>query len=442
MELAVNHSADLMIYCYIRIIRVKAVLSSVKVRTMTASLSSDVPLPPPQTSLVSFSGRGGEFFKMLVTGSLFQIPTFGFYRFWLITKLRRHLWANTQVEGESFEYTGTGKELLIGFLIALAILAPLYIGIFLASIVLEEKAAFASTPLFLILYVLAHFGSYRARRFRTTRTVFRGVRFWMKGSGWAYAFRAVLWDFATLLTLGLALPWAMASLERYRMRHTYFGNVQGDFSGTGWILFKRGWWIWVIIGVIVTPITFFLLTVSNFAHSGRGVEIATAIVAVLMLTYIALGPVAVAIFTRWHIDGLRFGDVVASSELRAGAVYGLFFKVIFSSIGYSIAFGAVFAIGAFGIGMFLQEGLADLQAGEWTGGAITLGVLAAIAYLVFLLGFGVIQRYFFGRGLWAAIASTTAVSNLRSLSGAIAAGRPTGSMGEGLADALDFNVGI
>ena len=52
---------------------------------------------------MSFSGRGREFLRLLVTGSLFQIPTFGFYRFWLITKLRRHLWANTQVGGEAFE---------------------------------------------------------------------------------------------------------------------------------------------------------------------------------------------------------------------------------------------------------------------------------------------------------------------------------------------------
>ena len=121
---------------------------------------------------------------MLVAGSLYQIPTFGFYRFWPTTKLRRHLWANTRIEGESFEYTGTAKELLIGFLIALAILAPLYIALFVLSFVLEEKRAFASVPLFLILYVLAHFGTYRARRYRASRTVFRGVRFWMKGSGW------------------------------------------------------------------------------------------------------------------------------------------------------------------------------------------------------------------------------------------------------------------
>src|SRR5690348_12083563 len=133
---------------------------------MTASASSNIPLTAPQPSRMSFSGGPGDFLKMLIKGSLLQIPTFGFYRFWLNTKIRRHLWANTQVEGESFEYTGTAKELLIGFLIALAILAPLYIVYFILAFMLEEQAAFASIPLVLVMYVLAHFGSYRARKYR------------------------------------------------------------------------------------------------------------------------------------------------------------------------------------------------------------------------------------------------------------------------------------
>jgi uncharacterized membrane protein YjgN (DUF898 family) len=132
---------------------------------------------------MAFSGRGREFLKLLVAGSLFQIPTFGFYRFWLITKLRRHLWSNTQVAGEAFEYTGTAKELLVGFLIALAVLTPIYLGYFILVVVIEEKAALASLPLIVIMYALMHFATYRARRYRATRTVFRGIRFWMKGSG-------------------------------------------------------------------------------------------------------------------------------------------------------------------------------------------------------------------------------------------------------------------
>jgi uncharacterized membrane protein YjgN (DUF898 family) len=406
---------------------------------MTASLHADGSLPASQRSPMSFSGQGREFLRLLITGSLFQIPTFGFYRFWLITKLRRHLWANTQIEGEAFEYTGTAKELLIGFLVALAVLGPLYLAYAILGVILEEQYAFASVPLVVIMYVLAHFGSYRARKYRASRTVFRGIRFWMKGSGWPYAFRAVLWDLSTFLTLGLALPWAMASLERYRMRNTYFGSVQGDFAGTGWSLFKRGWWVWALglIGLVGFAL---LAIVLSKLSVGRGERALQVIPFLVILVGLALVPLAMAIFTRWRIDGLRFGDVTVASGFRGGTYYRLFFKLIFSSLGFLLAFGLVTGLLGFLFATVFKGVMTVAEGLSWA--SVSAGLLVAIGYLIALLGLGVLQRYFLGRGLWAAIVTSTAITNLQSIDAAVAAGEPAGVLGEGLADALDFNVGI
>ena len=131
----------------------------------------------------------------------------GFYRFWLITDIRRHLWGHTLIGREGLEYTGTGRELAIGFMIALAVLSPIYVVYFVLGLAAERLQAFASLPLFLILYVFGQYAAYRARRYRATRTIFRGVRFWMTGSAWRYAGKTFLWDLATLFSLGLALPW-------------------------------------------------------------------------------------------------------------------------------------------------------------------------------------------------------------------------------------------
>ncbi len=408
---------------------------------MTISLSSDLSAPEhgSQNVPMSFVGRGGEFLRLLITGSLFQIPTFGFYRFWLITKLRRHLWANTQIDGEAFEYTGTAKELLIGFLIALAVLVPLYIAYAILGIILEEQYAFASVPLVVIMYVLAHFGSYRARKYRASRTIFRGIRFWMKGQGWAYAVRAVLWDAATLLTLGLALPWAMASLERYRMRQTYFGSVQGDFVGTGWTLFKRGWWIWAL-GFVLLASTFFIFVASTRTATESGISALQGIIFLMIPLVLALLPLAMAIFTRWHIDGLRFGDVTATSNFRAGAYYKLIFKLIFSSLGFLIALGLVAGLVTFLLESFFTDAIAEMEEFSWTW--LSVGLLVVMGYLIAMLGLGVLQRYFLGRGLWAATVTSTTISNLQAVETVVAAGQPSGVLGEGLADALDFNVGI
>ena len=126
----------------------------------------------------------------MTRGAGLELVTVGFYRFWLATDIRRHLWSNTAIDGDAPEYTGRGKELLIGFLFALAILVPIYLAYFLVGLEAERFKAFASFPLFLFFYLFGQFAIYRARRYRLTRTVWRGVRFWMDGSGWAYAARA------------------------------------------------------------------------------------------------------------------------------------------------------------------------------------------------------------------------------------------------------------
>ncbi|MBZ6076238.1 DUF898 domain-containing protein [Microvirga puerhi] len=406
--------------------------------------ATSVPATGPALSKSSplyFSGQGGDFFRLLVNGSLLQIPTLGFYRFWLITKIRRHLWSSTQVAGEPFEYTGTAKELLLGFLIAIAILTPIYLAYAILAFALEEQHALASAPLVLIMYVLAHFGVYRARRYRATRTVFRGIRFWMKGRGWAYAARAILWDVATVLTLGLALPWASASLERYRMRHTYFGTIQGDFVGTGWVLFKRSWWTWALgLAGLVGGVAVMIRTAKS---SPDTVNVMGGIVTLgVLLIIVGLAPAVMAIKTRWQLEGLRFGDVAVASNLSIGAFYGTFIKLILSSLGFLLAFGLVVSLGG---GMFagiFKRSLAQASVGGFNAYTVAGGVGIALAYLVLLLGLGVIQRYFMGRGLWERAVQSLWVSNLDALDAAAAAGEPVGATGEGLADALDFSVGI
>ena len=166
-----------------------------------------LPVPPPLPASPIYR-RPQEFFLDLVArGAGLELVTLGFYRFWLVTDIRRHLWSNTVIDGDAAEYTGRGRELLIGFLVALAILMPIYLGYFLIGIEAERWQALASFPLIAAFYVFGQFAIYRARRYRLTRTVWRGVRFWMDGSGWAYAARATLWGLLAIVTLGIAMPW-------------------------------------------------------------------------------------------------------------------------------------------------------------------------------------------------------------------------------------------
>src|SRR6476646_8951614 len=142
---------------------------------MTAvNASTPAPIGPPAPA-TRFIGDRGEYWRLLIRGNALLAVTLDIYRFWFATDVRRYLWSNTEVAGETLEYTGTPTELLIGFLIALAVLVPLYLAFALAAFTLGPVGQFISSLSFPLLLFLGQFAVYRARRYRLTRTIYRGV---------------------------------------------------------------------------------------------------------------------------------------------------------------------------------------------------------------------------------------------------------------------------
>jgi uncharacterized membrane protein YjgN (DUF898 family) len=295
---------------------------------------------------------------------------------------------------------------LIGFLFALAILAPIYLIYFLIGIEAERAKAFASIPLILFFYAFGQFAIFRARRYRATRTVWRGVRFWMSGSGWAYSWRACLWGLLTLLTLGLALPWRESALERYKMRHLHYGDLPARFDGTGRQLFKQIWWLWLLSLPIVT----------------------------LPWTY----PAYKAVLWRWWISGVRFGEVHFESDLRGGGLMGLYWAVI----------GWVTLLVVADIILIVIVTTALVLSGGKAAGAYAMFVFlrqhpylalgANIAnYLVLALCIGVVIRVYLMRGIWERVVTSTTAHNLDRADDVRVSGKPASALGEGFADSLD-----
>lgn len=370
--------------------------------------------PPPMPSVpppmpVAFSGSRREFFEVVKRGAGLEFVTLGFYRFWLLTDIRRHLWANTQVGGDAAEYTGRGKELLIGFLVALAILVPVYVGYFLIGLEAEHIQAFASIPLVAFFYLFGQFAIYRARRYRLTRTVWRGVRFWMTGSGWKYALQASLWGLLMIVTLGLILPWRNAALERYKMRHSHYGDLQGSFEGRGWDFFKQGWWLWLL-----TPIALYVVPIAPFIYGAYK-----------------------AIEWRWWLSGIRFGGVRVESTLRKGDLIGLYWKVIGWIVVLGLVFSAYLGLAAVLVASMTESSFAEFFQSQEFMKNIPLLVLAGLGYLVFALAMNIVIRVYLLRDLWVKVLGSINVSGLEAAANVAARGDLANALGEGFADGLD-----
>jgi len=358
---------------------------------------------------VGFSGSRSEFFHLVKRGAGLELVTLGFYRFWLTTDMRRHLWSNTQIEGDGAEYTGRAKELLIGFLIALAILVPVYLGYFLIGLEAEHLQAFASIPLVAFFYLFGQFAIYRARRYRLTRTVWRGVRFWMSGSGWIYALQASLWGLLMIVTLGLVLPWRTAALERYKMRHSYYGDLQGSFEGRGWEFFKRGWWLWLL-----TPIALYMTPLAPFVYGAFK-----------------------AIEWRWWLSGIRFGGVRLESGLPRSRLIGLYWKVVGWIVVLGVVFSLYLALAAALVASMAGNGFMDFFQTQEFAKSIPLLVLAGVGYLMFALAINVVIRVYLVRDLWVRVLESINIQGLETVANVAARGDLANALGEGFADGLD-----
>ncbi|TFV74233.1 DUF898 family protein [Bradyrhizobium frederickii] len=368
------------------------------------------PIPPPlPPTRVEFSGNRTEFRKMATKGAMLELVTFGFYRFWLVTDIRRHLWAHTAIDGDAAEYTGRAKELLVGFLFALAILVPIYLAYFLIGIEFERWQGFASTPLFIGFYAFGQFAIFRARRYRLTRTVWRGVRFWMDGSGWAYSFRAMAWGLLVLLTLGLALPWRAAALERYKMQHSHYGDLTGDFEGDGWTFFKRAWWLWLL-----SPIALFVFPLAPFFYAEFKAR-----------------------EWRWWLDGIRIGGVSLSSNLPHDAFYGLYWKVVGWWMLLTVAFAVYMGGGSLLLVQLSGVSAEEIFAGDNATKSIPMVVMMVIGYFALALAINIVMRVYLQRDLWAKVLETVEVHDIAAAADVRGSGQLASALGEGFADGLD-----
>ncbi len=203
---------------------------------------------------VIYDGKAGKLFGMGLRIALLSLITLGFYRFWGKTQVRQYLWSRLSLMGDRFEYTGTGKELFLGFLIVLTVLVPLGAVSFATEFFLAGESAVmygtATSAQYTVIMFLIGYATFRARRYRLSRTVLRGIRFWQTGSSVGYAFRWIGYVALTVVTLGIARPVGDAALYRYIMGHTWFGSRNFEADGVAGAMMGR----WILC-LLLVPFT-------------------------------------------------------------------------------------------------------------------------------------------------------------------------------------------
>ena len=198
---------------------------------------------------ISWSGSPWDLIGLSFVNFFLTIITLGIYSFWGKTEVRRRIWSSVRLQGEPLAYTGTGRELFVGFLIVFgAVLLPMYLLAIAAVLAFGPRSLLAVAvqySLFALFLFLAGVATYRARRYRLTRTLWRGIRGGMAGSPAGYATTSFFSSLLLPLSLGWTSPWQANLLHKRLASETTFGNQQFAYEGGSGPMYGRFALLWV-----------------------------------------------------------------------------------------------------------------------------------------------------------------------------------------------------
>jgi len=192
-----------------------------------------------------FTGNWREYFPTAATNALLIIATLGIYRFWAKARERRYLWSRTFVIDDTLEWTGTGGEMFVGFLLVLAIILPFFLvfQFVLPALMVRGETALAFATFALFYVGLMYFGGvarFRALRYRLSRSWWHGIRGGSDDRGWGYGVEFLGRYALVVITFFIPFPWATTKLWNRRWGAMTFGpsNFECDLTSEG---LKRRW---------------------------------------------------------------------------------------------------------------------------------------------------------------------------------------------------------
>lgn len=229
----------------------------------TPAAATEPPDPVGEPVSITWHGSPWSLAGLGLLNTILTVLTLGIYSFWGRTEVRRRIWSMVRMNGEPFAYTGTGKELFVGYLIVFFIIT---VPTILAFSVIPYVAVYMLGPVagpivgalvvvtyLVFIYLLIGTAVYRAMRFRLSRTQWRGIRGSVVGSHWLYGWHYFWTLIANSFAWGWMTPWRSNLLHRQLTNDMRWGETAFKYKGKAGPLYPPFVLVW-IGGVIALAI--------------------------------------------------------------------------------------------------------------------------------------------------------------------------------------------
>ena len=219
---------------------------------------------------VLFYGNGTTLLGIYIVNILLSIITLGVYIFWATIRALRYLYSQSELEGDRFEFHGTGLELLFGFLKAIGIIALIFGSIvlmmyFLPGIIVKIIGGFVIILLILLLIPLAILLTIK---YRFSRTSWRGVRFSFRGKTKEFLKIYVKGFLFTLFTFGFYYYQFHYRTREYLINNLYFGDTKFEFDGDSKDLYKKYTFLFLITALVNVTFQLYERNLPNISIAG------------------------------------------------------------------------------------------------------------------------------------------------------------------------------
>jgi uncharacterized membrane protein YjgN (DUF898 family) len=441
---------------------------------------------PERSGRVLFKDDRGLLSGVVMLHGLITVLTLGFWRFWQTTEQRQVVWAHTELDGEPLEYLGRGVELLLGALIAVVFLGAMMATaqlslVFLGLAAMPTLPDLGGAPTEMLPLAVAaalglpplfQYATFRARRYRLSRTRWRGLRFGMEGSGLSLVGLWLMWLPAVALSAGFAYPFWRWARERHLTRRTLWGRERFGFEGSpfGLVLHWLPLWGLVVGGAAALAVPAVREALMGLAAQAGGalgfrmgfameaMAIVAAIGASLAVALLGLNYRAAETRLFWRarrLLGAR-ADCDFSVWSLVDALVAVIGRNIWPGFGIWLVSVAVMAFAVFGAIAIESRGGGGLGVPELDGlGEALFGAVGSSwrAQAMLMLGVGVtyaISTVFtmwlwtavYARRIHAHVCDSLMVHGLETLEDGRGRARGANRDAEGFADALDLGAGF
>jgi len=271
----------------------------------------------------SFTGTGGEYFRIWIVNLFLTIITLGIYSAWAKVRRNQFFYQNTLLNQSSFDYHGSPIAILKG-----RILAVVMIALYQIMMKVDPKIGLI---IFLLIMVAMPWLLMKSFRFRLLNTSYRGLHFGFVGTaGQAYK-NFLLWPVISTFTLYLLWPVAHQRIKKYQVGNSRYGQTMFSFGATAGGFYKI--YIMPLLMMLGLIAAIFMVAFSFAMKQKAGVPLdPKMLMSSIMIIYagfiilaVMVTPYFLARLQNLVWNNTRLGEHQFESTVRARGLMWIFF---------------------------------------------------------------------------------------------------------------------